>query len=215
MDPFLEEESLWPWFQHQLAVTLQQMLAAGVGDRYKVQICQRCFRASHQEHCEEYVGIHAEADGRLVTLLDIVSPADKLTEAGRAACQTTRRAARESGGSVVGIDLVLQGEPLLEFSREGLPSWDYAVTVTRGTNPERHELYTSTLEKCLPRFRLPLAPDDRDTIVNLQEALNRAYDDCGFGSRIDYRRNPAVPLKAEVRARIAQVLRDKGDSFDK
>src|SRR5262245_61102832 len=96
MDPFLEEERLWPWFQHQLTITLQRMLSAGVSDQYSVQISERRFSVGHQEYCEEHVGIHAKADGRLVTLLDIVSPTDKLTDAGRAACRVTRQAARES-----------------------------------------------------------------------------------------------------------------------
>jgi hypothetical protein len=209
MDPFLEEDRLWPWFQHQLAITFERMLSAGVSDRYSVQTSDRRFRAGPQDHCEEYVEIHAKADGRLVTLLDIVSPTDKLTEEGRAAYRDTRRAARESGASVVEIDLVLQGEPLLEYSREGLPHWDYAVTVTRGTNPERHEIYTSTLEKRLPRFRLPMASDDRDTVVNLQEAFSQTYDDSVFGDQIDYRKNPAVPLSVEILGRVADALRER------
>src|SRR5262249_30241765 len=209
MDPFLEEERLWPWFQHQLAITLQRVLSSGVGERYSVQIPERRFQAGHQEHCEEYVAIHVKADGRLVTLLDVVSPADKLTEAGRAACRDTRQAARESGASVVEIDLVLQGEPLLGYSREGLPPWDYAVTVTRGTSPERYEIYTSTLEKRLPRFRLPLAPGERDAVVDLQEAFRQTYDDCGFGDEIDYRKDPAVPLSVGVLGRVADVLRER------
>jgi hypothetical protein len=209
MDPFLEEESLWPWFQHQLAITLQQMLSHVVTDRYGVQISQRCYRTEHHEHCEDYLAIHQKADGRLVTLLDLVSPADKLTEAGRAACRDTRQMARQSGASVVEIDLVLRGAPLMEYSREGLPPWDYAVTVLRATAPERYEIYTATLEKRLPRFRLPLASDDRDTVLDLQKALSRAYGDCGFGDQIDYRKDPAVPLSAEIRGRVAQVLGER------
>src|SRR5262245_6340445 len=115
MDPFLEDERLWPWFQHQLAITLERILSAGVGDRYSVRLSERRLRSEPPDHCEEYIGIHATADGRLVTLLDIASPADKLTEAGRAACRETRRAARESGASVGDIDLVLRGQPLVEY----------------------------------------------------------------------------------------------------
>jgi Protein of unknown function (DUF4058) len=209
MDPFLEDERLWPWFQHQLAITLKRILSARVGDRYGVHLAERHFRSEPQDHCEEYIGIHATADGRLVTLLDIASPATKLIEADRAACGETRRAARESGASVVEIDLVLRGQPLVEYSREGLPHWDYAVTVARSTNSERYEIYTSTLEKRLPRFRLPLASDDRDTVVDLQKAFSEMYDDCGFGDEIDYRKDPAVPLSAELLGRVAAVLRER------
>jgi hypothetical protein len=206
MDPFLEDERLWPWFQHQLAITLERMLSAGVADRYSVHLSERRFRSEIQDHCEEYIAIHATADSRLVTLLDIASPADKLTEAGRAACMDTRRAARESGASIVEIDLVLEGQPLVEYSREGLPHWDYAVTVAR---PERYEIYTSTLEKRLPRFCLPLASNDRDTVVDLQEAFSETYDDCGFGDEIDYSKDLAVLLSAEILGRVAAVLRER------
>jgi hypothetical protein len=209
MDPFLEEERLWPWFQHQLAVTLQQMLSAEVGDRYSVRIADRVFRAGPEEQREEYVAIHAHADGRLVTLLDIVSPADKLTEAGRAAYLATQRAAREVGASVVEVDLVLRGEPMLEYSRDGLPDWDYGVTVVRATMPERYEIYTSTLQKRLPRFKVPLASDERDAVVDFPRAFSRAYDGCGFGDQIDYGLDPGVPLSVELRARVAQVLRER------
>jgi hypothetical protein len=206
MDPFLEQESLWPWFQHQLVVTLQQMLSAAVSYRYSVHISQRRFHAGDQEHGEEYLEIHAHADGRLVTLLDIASPADKLAEAGRSAYQATRLAARQSATNIVEIDLILRGHPLLEYAREGLPSWDYAVTVTRATHPERYEIYTSVLDKRLPRFRLPLAAEG-DRVVDLQDAFNRAYDDCDFGGRIDYHHDPGVPLSAEIRQRMTEIIR--------
>jgi hypothetical protein len=210
MDPFLEDERLWPWFQHQLTLTLERLLSVGIGARYSVRLSERRFRSEFQDHCEEHLGIHAAADGRLVTLLDIASPADKLTEAGRAACRETRRAAWESGASLVEIDLVLRGQPLVEFAREGLPHWDYAVTVARSANPERYEIYTSTLEKRLPRFRIPLASDDRDTVVDLQKAFSETYDDCGFGDEIDYGKDPAVLLSAEVLGRVAAFLRERG-----
>jgi hypothetical protein len=83
------------------------------------------------------------------------------------------------------------------------------VTVTRGTSFDRYEIYTSTLEKCLPRFRLPVTPGDPDGIVDLQAAFRRTYLDAGFGVEIDYRNNPTVPLSAEVVDRVAEILRER------
>ena len=70
-----------------------------------------------------------------VTVIDVVSPANKLTPQGREAYLETRRRAKLRGANVVEIDLCLQGEPMLDYSREGLPEWDYAVTVTRASSP--------------------------------------------------------------------------------
>ena len=94
---------------------------------------------------------------------------------------------------------MFQGQPTLEYSRDGLPDWDYAVTVTRSTQPERYEIYTATLQKRLPRFRLPLAADDRDTVLDLHTAFTRCYDQGGFAAKIDYKRDPATPLPEDDR----------------
>jgi len=101
---------------------------------------------------EEYLEIVERNGGDLVTLIDVASPANKTTESGRQAYLETRKQARKRNASVVEIDVLLQGRPMLDYSREGLPEWDYAVTVTRCSQPERYEVYTTTLQKRLPRF---------------------------------------------------------------
>ena len=114
-----------------------------------------------EEHHEEYIEIRQRTDGRLITMVDVVSPANKTTDDGRTAYLEKRREGKGAGASLIEIDLVLQGQPMLDYSRDGLPDWDFAVTVTRATQPDRFEIYTSTLQKNLPRFRLPLASDKR------------------------------------------------------
>jgi hypothetical protein len=215
MDPYLEDEGLWPAFHHHLVMCLYQILLPGLVDRYRARVCQRHYVTEQalftsvvrEEHHEDYVEIRQRNDGRLVTLLDVVSPANKTTRAGRTAYLDKRREA--AGASLVEVDLVLQGQPTLEYSRDGLPDWDYAVTVTRSTQPERYEIYTATLQKRLPRFRLPLAPDDRDTVLDLHTAFTRCYDQAGFASRIDYKRDPATPLNDEDRRWLHDLLRQQ------
>jgi hypothetical protein len=109
----------------------------------------------------------------------------------------------------VEIDLVLQGQPLLDYSRDGLPDWDFAVTVTRAHQPERYEIYTATLQKRLPRFRLPLASDDRDTVVDLQAVFTRCYDQADFASKVDYKRDPLASLSVEDQGWLEQLLAEQ------
>jgi hypothetical protein len=206
MDPYLEDEGLWPAFHHHLVMCLYQILLPGLVDRYRARVLQRHYDAGDQtQHHEDYIEVRQRSDGRLVTLLDVVSPANKTTRAGREAYLATRRSA--AGANLVEIDLVLQGQPTLEYSRDGLPDWDYAVTVTRNTHPERYEIYIATLQKRLPRFRLPLAPDDRDTVLDLHTAFTRCYDQAGFASRIDYTRAPPVHLPEGALSRLEEILR--------
>ena len=216
MDPYLEEEKLWPDFQHHLVLCLYQILLPGLVDRYRARVGQRCYVTQQalftsiirEEHKEDFIEVRQRGDGKLVTLVDIVSPVNRTTAEGRQAYLDTRKDARGGGSNLVEIDLVLQGQPMLDYSRENLPEWDFAVTVTRSAQPERHEIYTATLAKRLPRFRLPLAADDRDTVFDLHTAFSRCYDQAGFGPRIDYTRDPATKLTDAHRAYLEQLLRE-------
>ena len=217
MDPYLEDEALWPVFHHQLVMCLYQILLPGLVDRYRARVNQRHYVTEQalftsvvrEEHNEDYIEIRQRSDGRLITLVDLVSPANKLTAEGRSAYLNKRREGRSANANLVELDLVLQGQPTLEYSRDGLPDWDYAVTVTRSTQPERYEIYTATLQKRLPRFRLPLASDDRDTVLDLHTAFTRCYDQAGFAAKIDYGRDPTTPLNSEDRQWLQEILRQQ------
>lgn len=217
MDPYLEDGRLWPEFQRQLVACLYQLLLPNVADRYRARVAQRRYVTEtplftsviREEHCEEYIELRSRGDSRLVTLLDVVSPMNKLTPTGRATYLQTRQAAKQIAANLVEIDLVLEGAPTLEYSRDGLPEWDYAVTVTRSTQPERYEIYTATLAKRLPKFRLPLAADDRDTVLDLQSSLTRCYDQNGYGLRIDYSKDPSVPLDEADRQWTVELLKQQ------
>lgn len=214
MDPYLEAEGLWPAFQHQFVLCLYQMLLPGLVDRYRARVCQRHYRTEQvlftsirrEDHSEDYLEIRRRGDGRLVTVLEIVSPANKTTDQGRAAYLVKRREARSQGASIVEIDLVLQGRPLLDYSRESLPECDYVISVTRASQPDPFEVFHSTLQTRLPRFRLPLASDESDIVFDLHTAFARCYDQEGFAERIDYRGDPPTPLDDRDRLWLRELL---------
>lgn len=217
MDPYLEEEKLWPMFQHHLVMALYQILLPGLVDRYRARVGQRNYITEQalftsvirNEHQEEFIEVRQRGDGKLVTLVDVVSPTNKMSTVGRQTYLDKRAEGKKALANLVEIDLVLQGQPTLEYSRDGLPDWDYAVTVTRAAQPERYEIYTATLQKRLPRFRMPLAGDDRDTVVDLQTAFTRCYDQAGFQSQIDYHRDPPVALNDEDREWLSELLKQQ------
>jgi hypothetical protein len=202
MDPYLEDERLWPAFHSHLIQSFNQLLAPGLMDRYVSRIAER----RYGEEQETYVEVRSAADDRLITVLDLISPANKAEGLGRQAYLDRRKQSLAAKASLVEIDLLLQGRPLQDYAREGLPDWDYAVTVTRSVQPDRYEIYTGMFEKRLPRFRMPLAADDRDTVLDLQAAVARTYEMGGFGEQIDYLRGPPVDLTPDQRQRINHVL---------
>src|SRR5437868_597 len=101
MDPYLEHPALWPEFHRHLLTTLRQVLLPGLVDRYRAAPQQRRYSSATsqaaEEHQEEYLVIRQRSDHKLVTLLDVVSPANKTTAEGRQAYLETRREARDSG----------------------------------------------------------------------------------------------------------------------
>lgn len=137
----------------------------------------------------------------------MASPANKTTALGRQAYLDRRSASR--GANLVEIDLVIQGKPTLDYSRDGLEKWDFGVTVTRAATAERHEIFTATLRKPLPRFRMPLAADDKDTVVDLQSVFTRCFDHADFADKIDYTKDPPVELSNEDRQWVAELLVQK------
>jgi hypothetical protein len=208
MDPYLVAADVWPLFHDALIECLAEILRPGLCDRYLAHIEERRYHAPG-EHCEKYIQVIQKSDNSLVTLIDLVSPLNKTTSTGREAYLGKRREAKEASANIVEIDLVLGGKPMLDYSREGLPDWDYAVTVTRATQPERYEIYTAVLGKRLPRFRLPLAKDDHDTVVDLQAALERAFDRAGCAARINYQ-NPPPVLRERIAAAAYQLWELEG-----
>jgi hypothetical protein len=161
-----------------------------------------------EPHTEPYVEIRQRTDNRLVTLVDFVSPSNRTTTAGKAAYLETRTEALTQRAAVVEIDLVTQGKPPLDFDRSQLPAHHFTVTVTRGTAPHRHQVYAAVLSKRLPPFKLPLAADDRDTVIDLQVSFTRAYDAADFSRKIDYAVDPPaeVAVPAEDRAWLTDHL---------
>ena len=109
----------------------------------------------------------------------------------------TRTAAQAEKAGVVEIDLLTQGRPPVDLDRTTLPVFDHTVCVTRSGTPDRHEIYAFGVRKRLPKFKLPLAADDRDTVLDLQLAFARAFDTGRFDKQVDYTK----PLPADVKLR--------------
>ncbi|MBA4190769.1 MAG: hypothetical protein C0467_22515 [Planctomycetaceae bacterium] len=217
MDPYLENPKLWPGFQHQLLACLYQILLPGLVDRYRARVGARTYVSEmplftsiiREEYTEEFIEIRTRNDNKLVTLLEVVSPANKTTPAGRQAYLDKRKEAIAQRAAIVEIDLLMQGKPTLTYSREGLPEFDHAVSVTRAAAADRYEIYTATIQKRLPKFKLPLAPDDRDALLDLQAAFARAYDLGGFATTIEYKNPPPadVPLSDAQKTWINELLK--------
>ncbi len=217
MNPYLEAEKLWPSFQQQLMNCLYQMLLPNLVDRYRSRLTQRDYLTEEPlftsvlkiEHHEPFMEIRGRNDDRLVTLIDMVSPTNRTAAIGRNQILQQRAQALQTKANVVWIDLVLQGQ----FPWQGNPTnanqWDYTITAFRANQPENPEIYGSTLAKRLPRFKIPLAAEDRDTIVDLQMCFTRCFELGNFPGAISYENDPPVPLNSENKLWLDSFLKNE------
>jgi hypothetical protein len=148
---------------------------------------------------ETYINILEAGPGqRLVTVIEVLSLANKLPgEAGR---QYRRKQTelRQAGVSLVEIDLLRRGQWALSVPRLLIPARVrtlYQVCVRRGWRPRRFEVYPLPLRKPLPGIRIPLRETDHDIGLDLQAILETAYRKGRYQLTIDYDRPPEPPLR--------------------
>lgn len=117
------------------------------------------------------------ANGRLVTVIEVLSPANK-SGSGRERYLKKRETYEEAGVNVVEIDLLRGGArtvaAMAEMPREAVTL--YTICVFRAAKSERFEVYHWGLRDRIPAFAVPLRPDDPDAPLDLQPLIDRAYE---------------------------------------
>ena len=125
-----------------------------------------------------WVEIH-DARGGLVTVLEVLSPANK-TEAGWWPYHRRQEHFLAAGVNLVEIDLVRGGIHVVSIARERLsfPAGTcHVVCVARsfGQASPRLEVYLCPLREPLPTIRVPLRRGDPDVALALQTLIDRCY----------------------------------------
>ncbi|MBI3362065.1 MAG: DUF4058 family protein [Chloroflexi bacterium] len=176
--------------------------AGAVGEPVIVEI-------PYEEVVERYLEIRRPVTGEVVTAIEILSPKNKRPGDGRAEYERKRLAVVRSRTNLVEIDCLRAWQPM-EFVWPGNGhAADYRILVSRSNQRPNAELYPFNVRDSIPRFRLPLLPDDREPIVDLKPMLDGIYDRAGFDLVIDYQSPPVPPLAEEDAAWAAETLRKR------
>ncbi len=162
-------------------------------------------RASAPEIRETYIEIlDLSTNQRVVTVIEIVSPAHKVSGPGRDLYLSKQQEILRSHVHLVEIDLLRAGPHVLAVPPtplDGRKSFEYLVCVNRAIPPRLdYELYPHRLREPLPRFGIPLADEDPDVALDLQAVVVQAYDAGAYRQRIDYSRSCQPLLSAEDQA---------------
>ena len=145
--------------------------------------------------------------GALVTLIEVMSPANKIRGArGRASFMEKRQETLASDVHWVEIDLPRSaGVP----SVTRVPS-DYRILVSRAGERAKARYWPVGVRQPLPVIGIPLRSPDPDVPLDLGEVLKAAYEQGAYDLSIDYRQAPVPPLEGDDAAWAAELLRKQG-----
>jgi hypothetical protein len=164
---------------------------------------------------ESYIEIRDLHGGQdVVTVIEVVSPANKQPGPGRKSYQAKQREVLASAAHLVEIDLLRGGRHVLALPRwtaRRRASYDYLVSINRAVG-ERHrfQFYPCRLRERLPRIGVPLKGDDADVPLDLQAALTRVYEAGAYDQRAHYTKPCHPPLSNEDQAWAAKLMRAAG-----
>ncbi|MEM7536188.1 MAG: DUF4058 family protein [Chloroflexota bacterium] len=165
-----------------------------------------------EERQVPYLVIICRETGDVVTLIDVLSPANKIAD-GHEEYLQNQQERLQSQTNLVEIDLLSCGRPttlarLYEIRKPA--DWRYMITVSRPRNRRQLQFYAIPLDQRLPRCRIPLREDEPDAVLDLPAIFTRCYEVGGYDHLIDYSRDPSVTLSEAEQAWMNTLLVDAG-----
>jgi hypothetical protein len=147
---------------------------------------------------ERRIVLQSVEDQSVVTVIEILSPANKLQgSAGRSSYLAKRRNVLASETHFIEIDLLRAGsrtEPSWGIARS-----DYLVWLSRSQDRFLFDYWPTPLESPLPTIPVPLLPGDPDVPLDLQAILHDVYDHSGYVRRLNYAQPAPPPPIADSR----------------
>ncbi len=137
---------------------------------------------------------------RLITVIEILSLANKLAGLGQRQYRRKQNELADAGVSLVEIDLLRQGRRVLNVPPSRIPMrarTTYQVCVRRGWRRQQCEVYPVPLRSSLPAIPIPLRRKDEDVRLNLQAVLEQAYRKGRYSLTLNYAEPPDPPLTGD------------------
>jgi hypothetical protein len=127
---------------------------------------------------ESYIEIRERHGGKVITVLEFLSPANKCGGAGQEKYLEKQGELLRSDASLVEIDLVRAGQRVLALPQHEIPlqhRGDYLACVSPGWKRNRRELYAMPLRRPLPALPIPLRQHEPPVPLDLQSLVDQAY----------------------------------------
>ena len=169
-----------------------------------------------EEITESFVQILDTRNGnRVVTVIEFVSPANKLYKAARESYKSKQGECVAGRVNLVEVDLTRAGKREMLVQDFDIPDsrrGEYLVSDFRATVGKygRREGYGLKLRERLPGIRIPLRAGDADVVLDLQSLVDQAYETGAYGRTIDYNADCDPALPPEHRQWADDLLRATG-----
>ncbi len=157
--------------------------------------------------------IDPKSEHRVITAIEILSPANKIGRAGRDAYERKRLELLDGKVNLVEIDLIRAGMHVLTVPYDQFPkayAEPYRICIVRASARHQGEIYPAGFRQRLPAIRIPLRPSDADVRLDLQALVDEAYDKGRYGESIDYSTQPTPRLSAADAQWADEILKAKG-----
>jgi hypothetical protein len=149
-----------------------------------------------------------ESGNRLVTVIEILSLANKLPGKGQRDYRRKQQDFQRVRVNLVEIDLLRRGHRVLMVPMSRIAPrarTTYQACVWRATKPDQCEVYPIPLRSVLPAVLIPLRAKDKDILLDLQGIVDLAYRKGRYHATLNYDEAPDPPL-ASTDAKWAQAL---------
>jgi hypothetical protein len=157
-----------------------------------------------EEVAQLSIEIRDVAQRRLVTVIEVLSPANKYGE-GKREYEQRRQALLQTSAHLLEIDLLRRGERVTLLHEP--PAAPYYVYLSRSQRRPMTQIWPLSLREPLPTVPVPLLRPDGDVPLDMQAAVNACFDLVGYERLLDYSVPPPPPeLDAEERAWVAEVV---------
>ena len=146
----------------------------------------------HERKGTPYLKIVDRKDRRVVTVLEMLSPANKTPGDDRNAYLAKREEYLAANVNLVEINLLRAGK-LPPLGKPRIAKGMYYYLVCRADEMPKGDLWTFGVRDPLPELPIPLRGEEA-TSLNLRACLDRACEEARYGEEIDYTQPPQPKL---------------------
>jgi len=150
-----------------------------------------------------YLQVYDAESREVVTAIELLSPTNKVEGSrGREAMKEKQSTLHRAGCHLVEIDVLRAGERHPRLADRS----DYCVSVWPARESYMWVWYIDLRDR-LPAVNIPLREPDEDAVLDLQQALDTAYDRARYADMTDYAGPiPDPPLKPADRSWVERTL---------